>query len=111
MFIRIHLNENVTHTGSHLTAGKNGDVFVNFNQMSHISFGESRIDYCFGADGEVGAPGALEFSQDGMGEYQRIKREFEELISRQGGIKPSTIKELTNKLEALANRIAEPSSV
>ena len=44
-----------------------------------------------------------------MGEYQRIKREFEELISRQGGIKPSTIEELTNKLETLANRISEPS--
>lgn len=60
-------------------ANESNEVYLNLDQISQFSFSNNKIRFTLSGL-ELGGCFVIEFSEDGMGEYHRIKREIEEYM-------------------------------
>ena len=81
--LKIKLNEDITeeHTGPDLISlaiNDDGEGYINLSQVSQFAFYSNEIYMVLGPRVESGRPICLQFNENSMGEYHRIKRELQE---------------------------------
>ncbi|WP_444893456.1 hypothetical protein ACJJIE_02655 [Microbulbifer sp. TRSA001] len=78
--IRIKLNEDIQEITGSIVFSDDKECFINPSYISHFYFKKLGIIVTLGDSPEGGTPITLEFNENSMGEYQRIKREIKQVF-------------------------------
>lgn len=78
--IKIILSDNVfDEAGILFATNESNEVYINLDHITQFSFNDSDFRFVLQGSLEEGCS-VIKFSEDGMGEYHRIKREVEEYM-------------------------------
>ncbi len=78
--VRIKISDSVIGYGGFLyAANDDGEVYISLRHIEQFSFTKNSFRYVL-ASNDIDGYAEISFTQDGMGEYHRIKREVEEYM-------------------------------
>ncbi len=88
--VRVRLSESVQTDGFLCATNEDNDVYINLGQIDQFSFGKNDFKFVLPSF-DIDGCSTLTFSEDGMGEYHRIKREVEEYMGMPSKESPKKI--------------------
>jgi hypothetical protein len=96
--VKFNLSNDVRDTSSVFDAvNESNEVYLNLDQISQFSFSKDKIRFTLSGL-ELGGCFVIEFSEDGMGEFHRIKREVEEYMGIKDVAKEMSIKDVAKEV-------------